>query len=91
MNFYLQLPPSAMKYHIKGIERGDLPSAVQMMSEWPLLKNKPDNAIFVSRKLYKPILQEILHDYRLFEIHYPHSRFVKVNAADAPIAYIPKK
>ncbi|MBX3710183.1 MAG: glycosyltransferase family 39 protein [Gammaproteobacteria bacterium] len=89
MNFYLQLPPSAIKYHIKGTERNDLPTVAQIMAEWPLLKNKPRNAIFVSRKLYVPILQNMLRDYRMFEIQYPRTQLVKINEMDVPVAYIP--
>ena len=91
MNFYLQAPPTISNYHIKGDTRHQLPTEAQLLSLWPLLSTKPPHTIFVSRKLYAPLLQNILTDYRLFEIKYPNAPFSAQNDTDKPVAFIPLK
>jgi len=90
LQFYLQLPPTAMNYHIKGDVRGNLPTKGQLLLLWPLLKSKPPNTIYVSRKFYVPVLQKILTNYRVFEIPYPDKPFSKINDLDVPVAFIPR-
>lgn len=90
LNFYLQLSPNVTKYHIKGSARNDSLTEAQLMTLWPVLKNKPKNTIFITRKLYAPSLQNILTDYRVFEIKYPNIQFLEKSDLDTPVAYIPK-
>lgn len=91
LNFYLQLAPTVIKYHIKGSERHDLQNENQVLEAWPLLKEKPENTIFITRKLYMPILNDILKDYEVFEIKYLNIPFWKKQDVDIPVAYIPKQ
>lgn len=92
LNFYLQLPPTITKYHIKGSERDHLPTEHELLSLWPLLKDSQHqkNIIFVTRKLYEPLLQNILTDYRVFEIQYMSIPFMRKSEVNIPIAYIPR-
>ncbi|VVC76305.1 Undecaprenyl phosphate-alpha-4-amino-4-deoxy-L-arabinose arabinosyl transferase [Aquicella siphonis] len=89
MNFYLHLPPGAVKYHIKGTERINVPTSDQLLAMWPLLKNRDANTIYVSRKLYAPVLQHILAGYRTLEVAYPSLPFINKQDTDSPVAYIP--
>lgn len=88
LNFYLQLPPNIKNYQIKGITR-QTQTAETLMQAWPILNNKPENTIFISRKLYAPLLQGFFSGYHLVELS-PHSLpFVKKKDMNAPIAFIP--
>lgn len=87
LNFYLHLPPHTVQYFVKRHERNHLSTEAQLLAAWPLLKTKPENTIFISRKLYAPLLQNILVDYRQVEI--PSPMHFSKGQVDAPIAYIP--
>lgn len=89
MNFYLRLPPGAVRYHIKGTERVNVPTEEQLISMWPLLTHRDPNMIFVSRKLYAPVLKNILTGYRTLEVAYPSLPFISKQDIDSPIAFIP--
>lgn len=91
LNFYLQLPPQTKNYSI----RTDLRAAQTTASAaiiWPMLTQKSDNTIFISRKIYVPILQAYLTDYRMVEIP-THNMlpFMKNHELNAPVAFIPNK
>lgn len=90
LNFYLQLPPTTLMYHIKGNERHRSYTESDLLTLWPVLKNKPQNTIFLSRKLYSSVLQNILPGYRVFEIKYPGMPFSRTRDVDIPVAYIPQ-
>lgn len=90
LNFYLQLPPTVIKYHIKGSDRSHLPSEAQLLFLWPSLKGKHNDTIFITRKLYEPLLKNILFDYRIFQIQYPEISFLQKQDVDIPIAYLPR-
>ena len=90
LNFYLQLSPNVTKYHIKGSDRNLSMTEAQLLTSWPALKNKRTDTIFITRKLYSPLLQNILMGYRAFEIKYPDIQFLKKSDVDTPVAYIPK-
>jgi 4-amino-4-deoxy-L-arabinose transferase-like glycosyltransferase len=89
LNFYLQLPPGTQNYHIKGADR-NTQTAESLMSSWPVIANKPANTIFISRKLYAPILQTIFTGYHMVELSSQSSLpFMKKHDAAAPVAFIP--
>jgi hypothetical protein len=88
--FYLQLPPSVISYHIKGTER-HLLTEDQLLSDWPILKGKHDNTIFITRKFYQPVLKNILKNYHVFEMQYPNIAFLQKPDLEIPIAYIPDR
>lgn len=91
LNFYLQLPPELKDYHIKSSERHKQTSTT-LLRAWPLLVNKPANAIFITRKQYAPLLQAFFTDYHLVEIPDNASLpFLKKHEMNMPVAFIPNK
>ena len=91
LNFYLQLPPNTRSYHIKGTERGEQ-TASTLLQTWPILENKPDNTIFITRKFYVPLLKEYFTDYRQVEITtHTNLPFLKKGDMSTPVAFIPNK
>lgn len=87
LNFYLQLPPSIKNYNIKGKREEQTVGTLSQV--WPVLENKPENTIFISRKLYKPLLQEFFTGYRLIEMPSNSLPLLKHHDTNSPIAYIP--
>lgn len=89
LNFYLQLPPNAKHYGIHG--KREEQTAITLIQAWPVLQDKPDNTIFISRKLYASLLQGYFIGYRMVEIpsqaKFP---FFKHHDINAPIAFIPE-
>lgn len=91
LNFYLQLPPGTKNYHIKGTERG-MQNEATLTQVWPVLKDKPANTIFISRKLYQPLLQGYFSGYRVVELSAKSALpFVKKHDINAPVAFIPER
>lgn len=89
LNFYLQLAPGTRNYQIKGTERA-LQNADTLASVWPVLRNKPENTIFISRKMYANLLQGYFTGYRTVELTaQSHLPFMKKHDDNAPVAYIP--
>lgn len=92
LNFYLSLPPTAGNVHVRGEDRfTHVPTEAELISMWPILKRQPNDVILVTRKLYAPMLRNILRDYREFEISYPNMNLSKEFALNIPVAYIPTK
>jgi 4-amino-4-deoxy-L-arabinose transferase-like glycosyltransferase len=89
LNFYLQLPPTTHNYQIKGSTR-DLQTAASLVQSWPMIKNKPANTIFVTRKLYLPLLQSYFNGYRIVKLpSQSHLPFISKHDTNIPIAFIP--
>jgi 4-amino-4-deoxy-L-arabinose transferase-like glycosyltransferase len=88
VSFYLNLPPAIHNYPIKG--SNDKQSVASLVKSWPIIKNKPSNTIFITRRLYVPLLQSYFSGYRLVELS-PSSflPFGKKQDVDIPIAFIP--
>lgn len=87
--FYLQLAPGTQNYHIKGYQRNEQ-TLDTLLKSWPFLQSKPANTIFISRKLYAPVLQHVFTGYRVVEL--PSSSgipFMKRQDESSPVAYIP--
>lgn len=90
LNFYLQLPPETKHYSIRG--RRSEQTAVGLMEAWPILKDKPQNTIFISRKLYAALLQGYFIGYRLVEMPSQSGLpLLKNHDLNAPIAFIPQR
>jgi len=89
-NFYLQLPPATVMYHIKGNVRKQDYTQAQLMNLWPILKNNPQNTIYLSRKLYAPMLRNMLPNHREFILSYSNLPFARKQDVEVPIAFIPK-
>lgn len=86
LNFYLQLPPTTKNYGIKGNERKQQTSA-SLLNAWPILEHKPANTIFITRKIYGPLLQPYFLGYRKVEL--VSQSFLKKHDVNMPIAFIP--
>lgn len=75
LNFYLQLPPTTMRY-----EGGDLPSFNQQA---------PDT-IYLARKSMAAVLQKELVNYRMFQLPAEYTfPGLKKTISDIPVAFIP--
>ncbi|RDI44813.1 ArnT family glycosyltransferase [Aquicella lusitana] len=88
LSFYLQLPPDYTAYGIKGDRKKQAAEALE--KAWPIIKSKPENTIFITRKVYAPALQSILAGYRMVEVSYPfQATFLKEDDINAPVAFMP--
>jgi hypothetical protein len=88
LNFYLPLPSDTPEFGIKGPRENQ--TEAMLSNSWTVLKEKPANTIFITRKIYAPILQSMLPDYKLLELP-THSSFwfLKVDKSEQPVAFIP--
>jgi 4-amino-4-deoxy-L-arabinose transferase-like glycosyltransferase len=87
--FYLSLPPSVRNYGLLADQRKDLTTA-KLAALWPVIQHKPENVIFVTRKMYEPLLKNVLSGYTIVEA--PPSfgeRILRSNNPNAPVAFIP--
>lgn len=90
VRFYLQLPPDVKNYGAEG-KRVELTQA-NVLQKWPVLREQNPNVIFISRKLYEPILRTVLTDYQVIEGRpYLGDRLLKVKNLNLPIAFVPIK
>ncbi len=93
LNFYLHLPPSVIRYHIKGDKRYLVQTQADLLKCWPILKsiNNNTNTIYITRKSYVPLLESFLTDYRKFEVDYPDIAYLRKPDEDIPVAFIPRQ
>jgi len=88
ISFYLQLPPDIENYSVSG--KREYQTLASLTQAWPVLQNKPENVIFISRKMYKPLLQPLFQKYQLIEAQPSLGmRLFSMNDKDLPIAFIP--
>lgn len=89
--FYLHLSPMVKNKGISGDVR-DNQTAESLVEAWPELKNNDKNVIFITRKLYEPLLKQILPTYEVVEAT-PSlgQRFVKTKESNLPVAFIPEQ
>jgi 4-amino-4-deoxy-L-arabinose transferase-like glycosyltransferase len=88
LSFYLQLPPQAKRYSIEG--KRDPLTITKLKQSWPILVSRRHNMIFISRRLYEPMLRRILVGYRV--IVFPSRRWIPFfthGDENLPIAFIP--
>jgi 4-amino-4-deoxy-L-arabinose transferase-like glycosyltransferase len=88
ISFYLELPPDVKFLGMVGDRNQQtLTSLVQI---WPVLTEKPQAVIFISRKRYENLLQALLPGYRLVEAQQTlGERWFHLDDADETIAFIP--
>lgn len=90
LNFYLQLTPDAKYYDIKGLRKNQ--TTASLLTTWPVLTNKPDNTIFITRQLYVPMIESYFEGYQKVklptQINLP---FLKSHDENAPVAFVPNK
>jgi len=90
LNFYLQLPPNANTYDIQG-ERVPQSSA-QLAKAWPIVQDKPEHTIFITRKLYAAALEPFFSGYERVELPaFSAWPFIDANVNDEPVAFVPKR
>lgn len=88
VRFYLGLPPTVQNYPVMGARAEQ--SQAGLSQQWPILGRSHPGVIFISRKVYGPILQKMLPDYHLVEA--PPTlgeRLLGKNNVNAPIAFVP--
>lgn len=91
INFYLQLAPQTRNYNVIGKERG-YTATTDLAQVWPILLNKPQHTIFISRKLYMAGLKPYFHNYRLISLpDTPNWEIIKNYQNRFPIAFIPNE
>lgn len=87
LQFYLKLPPVAKHYGIQGLRTQQ--TSQHLAEIWPIIKARPINTIFITRKLYEPLLKPYLVGYKVVEMPAPSYSFLNKKPIDAPIAFIP--
>lgn len=82
LNFYLQLPPSTKNF---GYPRGQQ----TLLTAWPILKNKPKQTIFITKRAYVAQLRPFFVGYRELSLvtHAPVGFLA--DTKNDPIAFIP--
>ncbi len=90
VNFYLQLPPNVKDY-LSGKMNPNKQITASLLQTLPILNQKPDNTIFISRKRYASLLQPYFVGYHLVELPpaSTHLPFVQNHDMNAPIAFVP--
>lgn len=86
--FYLELSPQIKNHEIHGNRQ--MQTEVSLLEAWPILKNRNAETIFITRKIYKPLLKNLLPGYRIVEAT-PSlgEKLLKVDNFNSPIAFIP--
>lgn len=87
LSFYLQLPPMAKHYDIKGLRTEQ--TSEHLAQIWPIIKTKPANTIFITRKLYVPLLQPYFVGYKIVEMPTATYSLLQKGDIDLPVAFIP--
>lgn len=90
IRFYLQLSPQVKNYAMTGDSRTKLHTEESLLKEWPMLKNKDDRIIFISRKLYEPALRNLLPGYEVVKVS-PNlgERVMRIDDKYGPVAFVP--
>lgn len=87
--FYLHLQPEVKTLGMEGERQQQ--SAERLLKMWPILKEKPKDVIFISRKHYAPALQSLLPGYQ--RIDAPPTlaeQWSRQEDPNASVAFIPK-
>ncbi len=91
IRFYLKLSPEIKNLSVKGEYRQQLKTTADLLQTWPVLKTADRNTIFITRKKYDALLQNILKPSIKIEAKRTRGeRFFGVTDNELPIAYIPK-
>jgi hypothetical protein len=91
IKFYLKLPPTVKSFSLTSDKRKNLNTTASMLAVWPVLTEKGNDKIFITRKLYAPMLKPILTEHRMFEVNYPIMSYLNKTNMTIPVAFIPKK
>lgn len=89
--FYLELAPDTKNYAVIG-EKRSVQTTESLLKAWPFLRNPDAHTIYISRKMYEPMLQSVLKNYDVVEgVPGLGERLVGVKDLNLPVAFIPKK
>lgn len=90
VRFYLDLPPETKNYAIPGDQR-KLQTQSSLLTAWPFLRHPDPKTIYISRKLYEPILRGMLKHYEEVSAR-PGlgEKLVTKKDSNLSIAFIPK-
>jgi hypothetical protein len=86
--FYLELSPGVKNYSVVG--KRETQTEATLSAAWPMLSERQPNVIFISRKMYEPMLKNLLPNYT--EIEAPATfgeRLMHKKNQNAPIAFVP--
>ena len=88
--FYLGLSPQVKNYGMHGQPRNQL-TEDKIFQVWPILKDKNKNTVFITRKMYEPMLKNALKDFEVVDAG-PSlgERLLKIENKNAPVAFIPR-
>ncbi len=87
--FYLQLPPNVT--YLDEPEKREAPTTATLLKAWPIVANKPENVIFITRKVYEPVLKGYLSGYTVVNMPRAYFPYVKEDVVNAPVAFIPRQ
>jgi hypothetical protein len=89
VRFYLALPPETKNYSITGDQR-KLQTQASLLAAWPSLRHPDSHTIYISRKLYEPILRGVFKNHEEISAH-PGlgAELVKKKDSNLSIAFIP--
>lgn len=87
VRFYLELSPTVKNYPALG--RRNEQTEQTLLQAWPMLQEKKPNIIFVTRKIYEPLLKNILVGYQVIEA--PKTlgeQLLRIDNPNAPVAFL---
>ncbi|MCD6039490.1 MAG: arnT 1 [Gammaproteobacteria bacterium] len=90
VRFYLHLSPEIINESVVGNREEQ--TQTTLLKTWPILRHPPQDTILISRKMYLPLLKEILKGYVIVE-NKPGfiKKVLKVSDENATVAFIPKR
>jgi 4-amino-4-deoxy-L-arabinose transferase-like glycosyltransferase len=90
VRFYLALPPDVKNFEIHG-KRSEQ-TLESLMQAWPMLKENNNNVVWITRKMYEPLLKNIFKNYTIVETP-PNlaERLFGIHDVNAPVAFIPQR
>lgn len=85
--FYLHLPPVVSLDELHGAR--ETQTSTTLLKAWPILLNKPEDTIFITRERYKPSLQAYFANFHVIELPTFYLFKTHPNEGDKPIAFVP--
>lgn len=100
LTFYMHLSPELQNFdtnerkneEIDGdVRKHEIITQASLLKVWPVLKQQPNDTILITRRLYVPLIADLLKNYTMVEAEptYLEKWFNKTNPKQ-PVAFIPK-
>lgn len=88
LSFYLHLPPSVPNYGVEGSRAEQTRASLELA--WPIIKQHKTRVIFITRKVYEPLLKDIFKNNFLIIEPTPTlgERLLKLKNENAPLAFV---